>query len=279
MSSNIGVLRKQMELFGNTAGAANDAFEDVSAVRGWQRLWQSVLSIVSRVGEKIDTVLQPAINMISAAIKRMGDSGAFAEFIDQVGEATGKVANLIRVITSGGISQAIKTLGDIIRLSFLDGAERAGGMLARSIQDAYRKFISNMKDGGEKNRLIKIFGAGSVQLSEKARERQGLNETDAGRELKAIFGKKSPASFAGGGRTEKLIAEILGKTPAGKIGTGNMSGGGGIGGISGSTSMLSTGDLFTMMQTGSGAKDSMISEQQKTNEKLDELIKVSGGVV
>jgi len=50
------------------------------------------------------------------------------------------------------------------------------------------------------------------------------------------------------------------------------------GGKTDTTSMLSAGDLFSMMQTGSDSKATMVSEQQKTNEKLDELIDLTGGV-
>ncbi len=202
-------------------------------------------------------------------LRGFGKSEALNEFVEKIGTATQKVVNLIKVMASGSISEAVRTLGDIIRLSFLDGAERAGGIISRSIKDAYRKMISDMPAGRKKDVMVGMFGAGQVQLSERVRERQGLNTTDAGIELKKIFNRKLPG------------ADILSEPPstsAGKIGLGNIAGSG-FSDIKGGASILSTGELFTMMQTGSGAKDSMISEQQKTNEKLDELISISGGVV
>jgi hypothetical protein len=52
-----------------------------------------------------------------------------------------------------------------------------------------------------------------------------------------------------------------------------------VGGISADTSMLSTGDLFSMMQAGTGYKrDSELSELQGINQGIQDLIEVSGGV-
>lgn len=53
----------------------------------------------------------------------------------------------------------------------------------------------------------------------------------------------------------------------------------GPGAISAATSMLSTGDMFSMMQAGTGAKrESELSELQEINRGIQDLIGVSGGV-
>jgi len=300
MSNNMEVLRKEMALFKNTAGAANAAFKDVSAVRGWQRLWQTILSITSRVGETIDTKLQPAINRVTAAITSMGKSAAFDAFIKKVGNATQMVIKFFSVMTGGGgeAGKAFASLGDIITLSFVSGAQQAANILVRGLGAAWDAFNSKAMKGvksfasslwnplliaHKQAKFLSGVGSGKQGAVEDLFDVSGTNERrDAaidrlGQQLTSFRPKGIPsrAAFGIGGTTAAAQA-------GGLIGLGKgvpNAGGAGLSGVSASTSLISTSDLATMMQTGGAAKrDTEIGELQGINTRLDKIIELQGGV-
>ena len=292
MSGNMSVLRKEMQIFANTAGAANDAFEDVSAVRGWQRLWQTTLSVVSRVGETIDTTLHPAINRITSAIRGMGDSPAFEGFIENVKTATENVIGFFDVMLKGGSTavSAMSKLGDIVIYSFISGAMQAANIIGEGIGKALEfagkktgnkllemipavaaiKAVKAVSSGEETKSGLFDIGSVDSKRSKKIQELMDIiNQSGKPENKTSTFPDVSSAT---GAKASEIMT---------KIGTGNATGAAvAAGGISADTSMLSTGDLFTMMQAGTGAKrESELSELQTINSNLETLIDLSGGVV
>ena len=131
MSANIGVLRKEMVKFQNTAGAADEAFKKVDAMRHWQKIWQSILSVTTRVGEMLDQTLSPAINSLAKKIRNFGKSEQFDKFIANVKEATQDVVNLISVLSGGGddARKALKGIGNVFIAIFAVAGEKIANIL------------------------------------------------------------------------------------------------------------------------------------------------------
>jgi len=180
--------------------------------------------------------------------------------------------------------QALSSIGDIIKLGFISGAQQAANLMYRGLQAAWGMFHDKAVAGFKtyaKMLVNPIFAAQYV--GKKAGEMSAGGEKSV-QNLFDVEGTSAKledaiASLKDQLKSAPINVAMAAMPPLPKIGLGNMSSSGPqVGGISGSSSMLSTGDLFSMMQTGSGAKDTMVSEQQRTNDKLDELIEVSGGV-
>ena len=307
MSSNMAVLRKEMKLFKNTAGAANAAFEDVKAVRHWNRVWQAVLTITSQVGEKIDTVLGPAINKVTEAIKRMGKSEAFDAFIAKVETATKNIIGFFELLASGGVAAktALVTLGDILILSFVSGAQQAANIIAKGIKKAWEAQKGKIKDYAKylipgyavhkaAQKAGTLAGGGGEQgikdlfdRAETNRKRSALIDSLSA-QISSIGEKKKPLPSESYGDIGKYIDLATGKArplvAEGQLGPLRKNAPKGwtptaVSAVSAATSMLSAGDLFTQMQFGKVAKtETELGELKRIYKAIQDLIKVSGGV-
>jgi len=96
MSGNIAVLRKELDIFANTAGNANAAFEDVTPAQGWTRLWQTLLAVVSQVGEAIDKSIGPSISRLTERIRELIKDGTVDEWAGKAVEAIKTLAGWIK---------------------------------------------------------------------------------------------------------------------------------------------------------------------------------------
>jgi hypothetical protein len=306
MSGNIAVLRKELKIFENTAGSVDEAFADVSEVGSWKRLWQSFLSIVSKIGETIDRHIGPAIDRAGAAIRRFGKSERFGQFIERVKDATDLVDKLLDSLSQGGdqgkrIGKALSLAISIAGQKFVDLLMLAAPVIGKLIGTAAKIAIGSVtteldfekaekqlvsegaieRKFGRRSIFGKVFGT-SEEDKEKIENRIYENKiaeitkgsSGAGAKINQIF-KDLEQQSETSANAPSVKPDIMPK-----IGIGNApSVSGGMRSISASTSMLSTGDLFSMMQTGTGYKrDSELSELQGINQGIQDLIEVSGGV-
>ena len=104
-----------------------------------------------------------------------------------------------------------------------------------------------------------------------------LNAAIGGLGQQVGSGKKK-GSFAARHEAGLLTYKVA-QGGGGLIGLGKGGPTSGTAGITASTSMVSTGDLFTMMQFGGAAKkQNELGELQGINQGIQDLIKISGGV-
>lgn len=313
MVANVSVLHKEMGRFKDTAGAADAAFKKVDAMRHWQKLWQSVLSATSRVGEMIDRTLSPAVNKLAERIRNFGKSEQFDKFIDKVKNATQEVMNLIRVLSGAEGADKIKAVllsgGEIIRLSFISGAQDAVNIIAKGLEEAFKQSVKKSREKRIQKNLFRAFGLdpNMLKTAKAALKFTGVGQKDGNNNLinKGGTEKDFAEAFANlkklttpskrNDMFDKAALSVLDMfKPAAKFAKGvfdttairaegsltNTAGGVlGTRSVSADTSLLSTGALFTMMQTGGDAKDTVLSELQKQTilmEKSNEMQKEEG---
>jgi len=325
MSANIGVLRKELQKFENTAGAANAAFEDVQAVRGWQRLFQSILAIVSMLGERVDKALTPSVTKLTTKIKELTDSGVIKQWADDVvnkikeivsvaikfidvikqilvfrleifwialSVAIGRAGIQLAVFTTGlynTAAAAVVAAGGMVKLKAAMLSVKSLGMaavftasatavatLAKSIWDSNKATLALIKSSKQLKEMEQStkakYGTRNAETLRRIR-RIMQSGTD---EEKQIVERLFPQAASAWKKDKKTPTKVTPKP----LGLGNGSTQSPITPrVSETTSILSAGDLFTMMQTGTGYKrESELSELQGINKRLDELIAVSGGV-
>jgi len=146
---------------------------------------------------------------------------------------------------------------------------------ALDAREATRQLLGSMRDLADTEAgAKKTTGVSNTKILRKIRETvQGGNEIDI-----ENLRKRHPKAVKF--MEDSIIASEAPAAPKGLIGLGGVGKvSGGVSGISASTSLISTGDLATMMQTGGAAKrDTEIGELQGINTKLQELIELQGGV-
>ena len=202
MAGNMKLLRKEMESFKDTAGAADEAFKKVDAMRHWQKIWQSILSVTSRVGEMLDKTLAPAISRLSEMIRNFGKSGKFDQFIDKVRRTTEDVNNLIKALTSGKDRRdaVMKAFAGIIREAFARGAQtaikllwKAMPLLGMALGLAAKAALSGTSEREFEQAEARLVKRGEIKKTFGRREMFGM-----------AFGNAGPS-----GEREKIKSEII----------------------------------------------------------------------
>jgi len=260
----------------------------------WNELKGRIGDVLEKIGGAVSggSTLKDTIAALAGRIKSFGESPRFDAFLEKVKSASEMVMGFFKVIAGGGgvARAAIVSLGDVIQLSLISGAQQAANLMYSGLQAAWGMFHDKAMNGFAT--YAKMLGSPKF-AAQKLGEWMGKGSAGAEQGVKTLFDTEGTSQRRNDAidRLGELIKGINieakmpstttvgGATPgASVIKTGIGVTGPQGGGISESTSMLSAGDLFTMMQTGSDSKATMVSEQQKTNEKLDELIRISGGV-
>jgi len=292
MASNMGVLRKEMVKFGDTAGAAESAFKKVNAMRHWQKLWQSILVLTSRVGEMIDSKLAPAISIVAERIKKFGTSEKFDAFIDRVKNGAKDIADLIKVLS--GVDgadkrrEAIRSMGEIIRLSFISGAQDAVNIIAKGLEEAWKLQGERMRKRNIKRLGSAAKGGGTGLIMGAVKGLFGFSGIGKDDEKKDLINKSGTDqaikdALENYRKIFKDVAPVLAATPpaikGGNLVTPSTTSTIASAQVSSATSMLSTSDLFTMMQTGQ-AKATELNELQKQTTLQEEILEAikEGGI-
>jgi len=157
LASNFDLLQTEIGRFSDVTGRADAAFEKMNAVRGWSRLWQSFLGVVTKAASIIDAALAPAIERVTSALNKSAESGALKDFIDMLGGVAGLMASEQRM-------EAVKTMGEIITLHFVLGAQKATAILQEGIIKAVEKANDLLTTGVKKlPGFAARFTAGAAQ--------------------------------------------------------------------------------------------------------------------
>lgn len=151
--SNAKKAQENVEAMADSAGASARAFEKMNIVRQWPRLWQSILGIVSKVGEVIDKTLQPVVEAISQRLLALAESKAFQSFLNNMRNVVQQVLNLVAALTTGfgrkfiiaGLKEITLGIKDLIIAAFAKAAQKAidmlvgaGVFIGRAIAEGFR---------------------------------------------------------------------------------------------------------------------------------------------
>lgn len=270
------------------------------AKRGYEQLageldtnagrWTEFKGRLGDVFEQIGKVISGGLDLketlarLSDKIKTFGASPKFEAFLDKLKTGIEDVKNLISILASGGEKRTavLKGLGDVIKLSFISGAQHAVNIVAKGLAAAWgimeRKMASGVKDYFRMlrnpiyaaKRIGEIAGKASVKGGEIAKDLIDVKGTKA--ELaKALahLGKIAESNKIGAQSSAPSAPTVKTSIGANSMTTGGASGG--IGAVSSATSMLGASELFTMMQTGQ-ARVTELGELQKQNTTLSEIL-------
>jgi TP901 family phage tail tape measure protein len=83
-------------------GAMGDAFKKQDQVRGWPRLWQSILGQITKIGVVMDRKLNPLASKIGKAIKSWGESRQFRGIITTLDSALDRAIKIGDSLGAGG---------------------------------------------------------------------------------------------------------------------------------------------------------------------------------
>jgi len=134
LASNLETLDKEFENMRNSAGRANEAFEKLNKVRHWQRLWQTILGIITRVGIVLDKTLAPLINLITNRLNQMAETPGFKRFLERVQEATKTLVGAMVALARGGEGRKAAVQGfKLVILGIFKTAFRAGAELLSKV--------------------------------------------------------------------------------------------------------------------------------------------------
>jgi hypothetical protein len=285
------------ELRQATTQAEKMAVVNSLAVRGYKQLsgeldtnagrWTELKGRIGDVFERIGKVISGGLDLkntmakLSDKIKAFGSSPKFDAFLGRLQNGIQHAKDLIKVLASGGDKKdaAIRGIGEIIKLSFISGAQTAVNVLAKGMSAAWGimsdKMSAGVKDYAKMlrnplyaaKRLGGMAGAASVKGGEIAGNLIDTKQTkaDLARAISDLANIKP--------KFDNMPTDIF--RPTVKRTEGNKSsvtgGVAGDGAMSGSTSMLGVGELFTMMQTGQ-AKATELGELQKQNTTLEKIL-------
>lgn len=262
---------------------------DTNAGR-WNELKGRIGDVLEKIGQTLTggSNLKEMLKIISDKIKTFGESPAFDAFLDKVKNSIETITQLINVLAAGDVAsrmQALASIGEIIKLGLISGAQKAANIIYAGLQAAWGKFHQKAMDGF---RTYAKMLVNPVYAMQKYGEWAGKASVGGEKAVKNLFDVEGTNA-----KLEQAISSLQEQLKSAPVNAGMFqpietkikpavtsmpSMGPQVSGITESTSMLSTGDLFTMMQTGADSKATMVSEQQKTNEKLDKLIELTGGV-
>lgn len=289
MASNMGVLRKEMALFKDTAGAADEAFRKIGAVRHWQKIWQSVLALVARTGEVIDSSLAPAINRAAAWIRNFGDSPRFDTFIDRVREAADLLGEISIGLATGtvGLRQTLGAVAGVFTAAIVDGATLGAKILKDAMAPAwYKRWQQGVRERQEhRNRQSAgwLMSPRNWLSSERAPIPAATEKSKTESALENLVAVvRSTGPLVGDGMTPKQFPnwkpgkwnpltkryESGSLSPAGTGATApSMTP---VVPDSAPTNLIGIGELFTLMQTGQ-QRETELSEAKRTNSLLEEI--------
>lgn len=262
---------------------------DTTAGR-WGEFKTRIGDVLEKIGETLigGSNLKEMLKVISDKIKSFGESPAFDAFLGKVKNSIETITQLISVLAAGDVAskmQALASVGEIIKLGMISGAQQAANLMYNGLQAAWDMFHGKAMEGFKTYAKMLVNPVFAMQKYGEWAGKASVGGEKAAKNLFDVKGTDAKLEQAIASLKDQLKAApvnmaMFDATKAKPVSTiSNMSSiGPQVGGISDSTSMLSTGDLFSMMQTGSDSKATMVSEQQKTNEKLDKLIELSGGV-
>ena len=173
--------RKAIAKMADKMGEAAKATKKMQDVRGWPRLWQSILAPITKVGVIVDEKLQPAINVISKAMRDWGKSDAGVKLMASLTANAERLSDLVGDIFSGDEAKRNKAISE----------------LTDAGSDFADKVIEKMLDGalmvGSK------IGEGIANAAKIKRESEKIALTELGKEGKATFSQ----------RTQPFIANLL----------------------------------------------------------------------
>ena len=128
-----------------SAGEAGKAFDKMDKTRGWQRLWQSILAQITKVGLVVDDKLYPAVDKIGATIRQWSASDAGAEFFENLTRKAEKLQKLVSAIFSGddqARTTALNELADAgsdFATKVIDVFTAKAGEIGAAIWEGFRK--------------------------------------------------------------------------------------------------------------------------------------------
>ena len=263
--------------------------------------------------------LKNTMAKLSDKIKAFGSSPKFDAFLRRLQNGIRLVKDLIKVLSRGGSQAQVvmANIANVFLAVFRVAGEKVASILLKAAPEVGRLIAKGMAGmvAAEAGRMGTRSAAAGIVKSEMKAERAagrinmggsfgtGIGSDEFMRRVDEMTSHMIQLNAAANDRkmsTKGLtVAEselknkldILKKSipqssvfsPIVKRTEGNKSSvTGGVAGtndLSGSTSMLGVGELFTMMQFGQG-KSTPLGEAQKTNQKLDKLIEVTenGGV-
>ena len=129
LSGNMAVLNKEFDRFNDTAGAAEDAFSKMDAVRFWQKAWQSILAIATEFGMVLDRAIQPKITAIAARIADLRDMAeGLAKALTAGGEARGTVLRTFGEVIIGVFKIGAMEVANVLHRAFFMIASKLPGM-------------------------------------------------------------------------------------------------------------------------------------------------------
>ena len=177
---NAGKVAENIRAMEDSAGAAFAAFRKMDIVRTWPKLWQAVLSIVTRVGDAIDRTLAPAVRFITDLLKNLAESQAFNAFLDRLKEAANFVAGIGAALLGGDNIErtlALRGFKRIIVGAFLLAAEKliklilsAGPAIGNAIAIGFKAGLKKVAGGREIRKEAARRGISVEALQAELRE-------------------------------------------------------------------------------------------------------------
>jgi len=133
LANNMDILNNEIERFKSVGGRAQEAFEKMDKVRHWQKIWQSLLGIVTRVGTVLDKALAPAVNLLTNSLAKMADSPGFTSFLEKLKAAAELMVGVSTALAQGGKARelAIKGLKMAVVGMFQTAAMKAVDILLK----------------------------------------------------------------------------------------------------------------------------------------------------
>jgi|GEM_PF-2853426 len=109
----------------DAVGVVDAAYAKVNSQIGhWPRLWQSFRTLVSDVGEQVDTVLRPAIDDIAARLQKLRDSGGFSGLLNTLAATVSGLLNTLAATVSEVVTRlvaGVQTAVDVLSKATLGG--------------------------------------------------------------------------------------------------------------------------------------------------------------
>lgn len=165
LAANLNVLQEEISNFQNVAGATERAFSKLDKVRTWNKLWQTLLGIITRVFSVIDKTLAPAIENVRDIIAGMVDTPGFQNFLRQVEVATKRLVDTVAALADSetrGI--ATKGLRLVIVGIFQTAMAKAANLLLRLAPVIGLGIATGFKTGveGVAATIARRFTAGEI---------------------------------------------------------------------------------------------------------------------
>jgi len=250
--------------------------EELNTTAGrWKELKGRVGDFMEALGKAITGGLdfKEILATLSESIKAFGTSPRFEAFAARLRTTLMDAKEFIKIMAGGGERRvtALKTLGDVIRLSFISGAQSAVNIIHKGLLSAWEALKDKMFD--PKN-LLKLTIPGAVYFGAQKAGAASVKGGDVASDLVDVAKTNKELADAIGRLASVTANPYANLPPMPKIPTVTRPGAAGAtagaGGVSTSTSLIGAGDLFTMMQTGQ-ARQTELHELQKQTTTLEEI--------